>query len=135
MKKCDNCKNYIPEGMKLCPHCALLPPRLFPNFFLYLALSAVAVVCAVRFRPFAGAPSYPQVSMGMLWTAFLIFSVFALIFVFVCLTTFGAYKNRTYKGRLTKQEVAQFVRMKKHIEAGKHRYDNGKYCTVCGKKK
>lgn len=135
MKKCDKCKNYIPDGMKLCPHCSLLPPRLFPNFFLYLALSVAAIACAVRFRPFWGSPAYPQVSMGMLWTAFIIFAVFALIFVFVCITVLRDYKNRSFKGKLTKGEVNYFVNMKKHIEGGKHSYDNGKYCAVCGKRK
>lgn len=135
MKKCEKCKNYIPDGMKICPHCSLLPPRLFPNFYLYLALSVVAIVCAVRFRPFMGSPSYPQVSMGMLWTAFIIFTVFALIFLFVCFTVLRAHKNRTFKGRLSKSEVNYFVNTKKHIEADKHSYSNGKYCEVCGKKK
>ena len=135
MRKCENCKNKIPDGMKICPHCGLLPPRLFPNFFLYLALTAVAIVCAVRFRPFLGAPAYPQVTMGMLWTSFIIFAVFALIFLFVSLTLLNAYRNRTYKGKLTKAEVNRFVNMKKHIETGNHVYEDGKYCVVCGHKK
>lgn len=135
MKRCEKCKNYYPDEMKLCPHCSLLPPRLFPNFYLYLVLSIAAITCAVRFRPFLGSPSYPRVSMGMLWTAFIIFTVFSVVFVFVCVTVLRDYNNRTFKGRLSKGEINCFVRMKKHIEAGNHRYTNGKYCEICGKKK
>ena len=135
MKRCEKCHEYIPEGMKICPHCGLLPPRLFPNFYLYAVLSCVAIACAVYFRPFLGSPAYPQVAKGMLWVSFSIFAVFALVFIFVSFTVLRAYKNRTYKGKLTKAEVTRFVNMKKHIESGRHVYENGKYCKICGHKK
>jgi len=135
MTTCPKCKNLIPEGMKLCPHCGLLPPRLFPKFFLYILMTAVAVISAVIFRPFAGAPQAESVSMGVLWSAFVIFCVFALIFIFVSVVLWRDYSRRSYRGRLTKSEVARFVRMKKHIEQGNHSYGKNGFCTVCGAKR
>ena len=135
MTKCENCKNKIPDGMKICPHCGLLPPRLFPKFWLYLVLTLIAIGSAAYFRPFADPPAGDSVSVGTLWAAFVIFTVFALIFAFVCLVLGSGYARRSYRGRLTKAEVNSFVAMKKHIEAGHHTYDKGVYCTVCGRKK
>ena len=45
-------------------------------------------------------------------------------------------KNRTYRGKITKQERERFVKMKQHIEAKRHFYEKDiDYCTVCGNKK
>lgn len=135
MNKCENCNNHIPDGMKICPHCGLLPSKLFPYFYLYMVLTFIAVGCAVHFRPFLGSPAYPKVTMGMLWVSFLIFAVFGCIFLFVSLVMLRNYKNRSFRERLTKQEVIRFVNMKDHIKAGRHSYENGKYCSICGHKK
>lgn len=135
MTRCENCKNKIPDGMKICPHCGLLPPRLFPKFWLYLLLTLIAIVSAAYFRPFADPPAAGSVPAGTLWAAFVIFTVFALIFAFTCFVLGSSFARRTYKGRLTKAEVDRFVAVKNHIEAGRHTYDKGGYCTVCGHRK
>ena len=120
--------------MKICPHCGLLPPTLYPQFFLYLALTLIAAASAVYFRPFLDGPAIKNAGSIGLWAAFIVFVVFALIFAFVTLVLLRAYKNRSYKGKLTKAERDYFIKMKKHIELGRHSFD-GKYCTVCGKRK
>lgn len=65
MRECENCHNLIPEGMKICPHCSGLPPTLFPHFFVYLALTCVAIGAAVYFRPFLDGPASGQVVNGV----------------------------------------------------------------------
>ena len=135
MRKCDNCKNLIPEDMKICPHCGLLPPTLYPQFFLYAALTVIALICAVYFRPFAGGTVIGSASSGVLWAAFVIFLLFALVFLAVAVILLRAYRNRSFKQPLTKAERARFIRMKQHIESGHHYYEDGKYCSVCGHKK
>ncbi len=134
MRKCEHCKNMIPEDMKICPHCGLLPPTLYPQFFLYLALTLIAAFAAFYYRPFLNGPALGAAAEGTLWVAFCIFAVFMLIFGFVSVVLLRAYKNRSYKGKITKAERDYFIRMKKHIEAGSHKYE-GKYCTICGHRK
>ena len=123
----------IPDNMKICPHCSLLPPKRFP-LVQYSALTLIALFAAFYFRPFMDGPAIKSASTGTLWVAFVVFTVFALIFAFVALVLFRAYRNRSYKGKITNAERDYFVRMKKHIESGHHNFD-GKYCTVCGKRK
>lgn len=135
MRECENCHNLIPEGMKICPHCSGLPPTLFPHFFVYLALTCVAIGAAVYFRPFLDGPASGQVVNGVLWAAFTIFVFFAIIFTCVCVIVARDYSHRHFKGKLTKAERIRFINMKQHIESGRHFYDKGEYCTVCGHKK
>lgn len=136
MKQCEKCNNYIPDGMKICPHCGKLPPTLWPQFYLYALLAAVAVACAVYFRPFLAGPAIGEVSNGVLWVAMVIFAVFALIFIGVCFIVARDYANRSFKEPLTKAERARFINMKQHIEAKRHFYENDlPHCTVCGYKK
>lgn len=136
MEKCSKCGNYIPQDMKICPHCGLLPPTLWPHFYVYALLTVIAIVCAVYFRPFASGPVVGQVSRGALWAAFVIFVIFGIIFLGVSIILLNEYRHRTYRGKLTKAERQRFVLMKQHIEANKHVYEEGLgYCTVCGKKK
>ena len=136
MREFENCKNYIPEGMKICPHCGKLPPTLWPQFGVYAVLTLVAFVCAVYFRPFLSGPAIGEVSQGVLWVAMVIFVVFGLIFLGVSVIIMRDYKNRTYRGKLTKQERERFVKMKQHIESNRHFYEKGEsFCSVCGHKK
>lgn len=120
--------------MKICPHCSLLPPTLYPQFFLYLVLTLIATTSAAYFRPFLNGPVVEKTASIGLWAAFVVFAVLAIFFAFVTLVLLRAYKNRSYKGKLTKAERDYFIRMKKHIEAGNHKYE-GKYCTICGHRK
>ena len=69
MRECEKCGNYIPDGMKICPHCGKLPPTLWPQFGVYAVLTIVAIVCAVYFRPFLNGPVIGEVSQGVLWVA------------------------------------------------------------------
>lgn len=135
MRKCYKCSNLIPEGMQICPHCGKLPPRLFPQFFVFAFLAVFAAGCAVYFRPFLDSPVAGQVKQGILWVAFVIFVLFALIFLWVSSILLRDYRSRSFKGKLSKAEVERFVKMKKHIESGRHFYEKGQYCTVCGHKK
>ena len=132
MRECENCHNLIPEGMKICPHCSGLPPTLFPHFFVYLALTCVAIGAAVYFRPFLDGPASGQVVNGVLWAAFTIFVFFAIIFTCVCVIVARDYSHRRFKGKLTKAERIRFINMKQHIESGRHFYDkrNGEYKTL-----
>lgn len=120
--------------MKICPHCSLLPPTLYPQFFLYLVLTLIATASAVYFRPFLNGSVVEKTASIGLWAAFVVFAVLAMFFAFVTLVLLRAYNNRSYKGKLTKAERDYFIRMKKHIEAGKHKYE-GKYCAICGHRK
>ncbi len=136
MRECEKCKNFIPEGMKICPHCGKLPPTLWPQFYLYAVLTIVAVVCAVYFRPFLSGPAIGEVSTGVLWVAMVIFAVFGLIFLGVCVIVARDYSHRSFREPLTKQERLRFVNMKQHIESNRHFYENDvPYCTVCGHRK
>lgn len=136
MRECEKCGNYIPDGMKICPHCGKLPPTLWPQFGVYAVLTIVAIVCAVYFRPFLNGPVIGEVSQGVLWVAAVIFIVFGVIFLGVSVIILRDYKNRTYRGKLTKQERERFVKMKQHIESKRHFYEKElDYCTVCGNKK
>ena len=136
MRECENCKNYIPNGMKICPHCGKLPPTLWPQFGVYAVLTIVAFVCAVYFRPVLNGPAIGEVSTGVLWVATIVFVVFGLIFLGVSIIIAREYSNRTFREPLTKQERARFVNMKHHIESKRHFYeDKVDYCTVCGHKK
>ena len=136
MRDCQNCNNRIPDGMKICPHCGKLPMRLTPSLPLYGFLAIVAMVSAFLFRPFAYGPYIGEVGSGMLWVAFCIFCVFAFIFISVCVILINDYTHRTVREKLSKEEISRFVKMKQHIESGRHYYDAGsKYCSVCGKKK
>ncbi len=135
MQQCEKCGNYIPAGMKICPHCGLLPPTLWPQLGVYVFLTLVAFVCAVYFRPVLGGPVIGEVSNGVLWVAAVIFILFGLIFLGVSVIIARDYKNRSYRGKLTKQERARFVNMKQHIESNRHFYEKDVcYCTVCGHK-
>ena len=99
-------------------------------------LTIVAIVCAVYFRPFLNGPVIGEVSQGVLWVAAVIFIVFGVIFLGVSVIIMRDYKNRTYRGKLTKQERERFVKMKQHIESKRHFYEKElDYCTVCGHKK
>ena len=103
---------------------------------MYAVLTLVAFVCAVYFRPFLSGPAIGEVSQGVLWVAMVIFVVFGLIFLGVSVIIMHDYKNRTYRGKLTKQERERFVKMKQHIESNRHFYEKElDYCTVCGHKK
>ena len=104
--------------MKICPHCSGLPPTLFPHFFVYLALTCVAIGAAVYFRPFLDGPASGQVVNGVLWAAFTIFVFFAIIFTCVCVIVAKDYSHRRFKGKLTKAERIRFINMKQHIESG-----------------
>jgi len=121
--------------MKICPHCGKLPPTLYPQFVLYLILTLVALGAAFFFRPFLEGPYIGEVVIGVLWAAFVIFCFFGLIFAFVCIALLNDYSNRSYKGKLTKAERLRFIKMKQHIESGRHFYERGNYCTVCGQRK
>lgn len=136
MRECENCKNFIPQGMKICPHCGKLPPTLWPQFGIYAVLTVVALACAVYFRPFLNGPAIGEVSTGVLWVATIVFVVFGLIFLGVSIIIMRDYKNRTFREPLSKAERARFVNMKHHIEAKRHFYEeNIDYCTVCGHRK
>lgn len=93
MRECENCKNYIPEGMKICPHCGKLPPTLWPQFGVYAALTLIAVACAVYFRPFLNGPAMGEVAQGVLWVAAVIFIVFGVIFLGVSVIIARDYKK------------------------------------------
>ncbi len=122
--------------MKICPHCGKLPPTLWPQFGVYAVLTLIALVCAVYFRPFLNGPAAGEVSQGVLWVAMAIFIVFGLIFLGVSIIIARDYNNRSYRGKLTKQERERFVKMKQHIESNRHFYEKDiAYCTVCGHKK
>ncbi len=122
--------------MKICPHCGKLPPMLWPQFGVYAVLTIIALVCAVYFRPFLNGPAAGEVSQGVLWVAMVIFIVFGLIFLGVSIIIARDYNNRSYRGKLTKQERERFVKMKQHIESNRHFYEKDiAYCTVCGHKK
>ena len=135
MRECEICHNRIPEGMKICPHCGKLPPTLYPHFFVYLALTLVAIGAAVYFRPFLDGPASGQVVTGVLLAAFTVFVFFTIIFACVCIIVARDYSNRSFKEKLTKAERIRFINMKQHIESRRHFYDKGEYCTVCGHKK
>ena len=136
MRECENCNNFIPQGMKICPHCGKLPPTLWPQFGVYAVLTIIAFVCAVYFRPFLDGPALGEVSKGVLWVATVIFLVFGVIFLGVSIIILREYKNRTFREPLTKQERTRFVNMKQHIAGTRHFYeDNLDYCTVCGHRK
>lgn len=132
MKTCKNCRNGIPDGMKICPHCGKLPPQLFPNFYLYLVLTAVAVASAVCFRPFSVGKFGGQLSSGMLWVSFCVFVIFALIFASVCLVVYADCKRAGKGEKLSRAEITRFKNMRRHIAAGRHYYANDEFCTVCG---
>ena len=135
MRECEICHNRIPEGMKICPHCGKLPPTLYPHFFVYLALTLVAIGAAVYFRPFLDGPASGQVVTGVLWAAFTVFVSFTIIFACVCIIVARDYSNRSFKEKLTKAERIRFINMKQHIESRRRFYDKREYCTVCGHKK
>ena len=135
MRECEICHNHIPEGMKICPHCGKLPPTLYPHFFVYLALTLVAIGAAVYFRPFLDGPASGQVVTGVLWAAFTVFVFFTIIFACVCIIVARDYSNSSFKEKPTKAERIRFINMKQHIESRRHFYDKGEYCTVCGHKK
>ncbi len=136
MTECENCKSLIPENMKICPHCGKLPPTLWPQFFLYVLLTVVAFGSAAYFRPFLNGPVIGEAAVGVLWVALVIFIIFGIIFLNVSIIVMKDYKNRSFKGKLTKAERQRFIKMKQHIDGGRHFYDEGgMYCTVCGHKK
>ena len=136
MRDCPKCGNRIPDGMKICPHCGKLPIRLGGRFPLYIVLTAVAVLSAVLFRPFLNGPYIGKTTDGMLWVAFAVFCLFALIFLCVVLVTWHDYSHRTVREKLSSAEVQRFVNMKKHIESNRHFYEQGEsFCSVCGHKK
>lgn len=135
MKVCNNCRNAIPDGMKICPHCTKMPTQLFPNFYIYLALTIVATVSAVCFRPFAVGKAAAQLSTGMLWVSFCIFAVFALIFAFVCLTVLSDYKNTKPEHRMSVAEINRYNNTRRHINEGRHVCGPDGFCTVCGKRR
>lgn len=136
MRDCKKCGNRIPDGMKICPHCGKLPMRLGGKFVLYIFLTLVAVCSAVVFRPFLAGPYVGRESQAMLWIAFVVFSLFALVFLCVVLIMWHDYSHRTVREKLSVVEVQRFVNMKKHIESKHHFYENGgRYCSVCGYKK
>ncbi len=136
MRDCAKCKNRIPDGMKICPHCGKLPIRLGGKFVLYIVLTLVAVSSAAVFRPFAGGMYIGKESQAMLWIAFCVFALFALIFLCVVLIMWYDYSHRTVREKLNAAEVQRFVNMKKHIESSRHFYEKGeRYCSVCGHKK
>ncbi|MDO4816704.1 MAG: hypothetical protein Q4A83_08965 [Bacillota bacterium] len=132
MKVCNNCRNGIPDGMKICPHCSKLPPQLFPNFYLYLVLTIVALGASVYFRPFANVSMLEQVSVGMLWVAFVIFAIFGLLFAFVSVAVFRDCKHIPASEKLGRSEITRYKNMCRHISAGRHYYAQDDFCTVCG---
>ncbi len=136
MRECAKCKNKIPEGMKICPHCGKLPMHLGGKFVLYIVLTLVAIASATVFRPFAGGMYIGKESQAMLWIAFCVFCLFAVIFISVVLILWYDYSHRTVREKLSTAEVQRFVNMKKHIESKHHFYEKGeRYCSVCGYKK
>lgn len=136
MRECESCGNYIPDKMKLCPHCGALPPVLWPHFYVYALLTVIAAAAGVYFRPFGNGPVQGELSQGTLWVALVVFCVFFLIFLFVSIILLRDYNRRSYRGKLTKAERTRFINMKKHINSGRHFYDKElPYCTVCGHKK
>lgn len=136
MKNCVKCGNRIPEGMKICPHCGKLPMHLGGKFVLYIVLTLVASFSAIVFRPFLNGPYIGKESQAMLWVAFFVFCIFALIFLCVVLVQWHDYSHRTVREKLSADEVRRFVNMKKHIESKHHYYEKGeRYCSVCGYKK
>lgn len=132
MKQCKNCRNGIPDGMKICPHCGKLPPRLFPNFYIYLVLMLVAFGAAVYFRPFSNAAMLAKVAAGTLWVSFCIFLIFGLLFAFVSITVLRDCRSVPKSERLTGAETIRYKNMRKHIAAGRHYYAQDDFCTVCG---
>jgi len=134
MKICKNCKNAIPDGMKLCPHCEKLPPQLFPIFYVYMLLTLTALAAAVYFRPFANDAMLEKVSVGMLWVAFVIFIIFALLFIFVSTAVLRDCRHVPHSERLSRQETVRYKNMRRHISAGRHYYTDSEYCNVCGRR-
>lgn len=136
MQECPSCHNLIPKDMKICPHCGKLPPKLFPQFAVYLALTVVAFLAAFYFRPFMNPAMAAQLSTAMMWISFVIFIVFGIIFLAVSFVIWKDYSRRSFRGHLSSAEVQRFVNMRQHIETEHHFYRAGdKYCSVCGKKK
>lgn len=133
MKKCSRCENMIPEGMKLCPHCCPVPPKLPSKFGLYCVLCLVALFCAFWFRPFAGGTVISQADTVVLWAAFVIFTLFGLFFAFIAYAIKKDYLSHGFG--LTKAERTRFIKMKQHIESGHHHYEGSKYCSICGHKR
>ncbi len=134
MKVCKNCRNGIPDGMKICPHCEKLPPRT-SNVILYLVLTLVAFAAAVYFRPFANADMLEKTSQGMLWVAFVIFIVFGAIFAFACISLLKACKRVPEDKKLTRLELMHFKNVRKHISIGRHYYGADGFCAFCGQRK
>lgn len=135
MRECERCHNRIPDKMRICPHCGVLPPSLWPRFYVYAVMTLVAIASAVLFRPFLNGMYIGEVSNGVLWAAFTVFVFFALIFICVCLVTAKDYSRRSFKEPVSKAERIRFINMKQHIESGRHFYEKGQYCTVCGRRK
>lgn len=132
MRECERCHNRIPERMKICPHCGMLPPTLWPRFYVYTVMLLVAIGSAVLFRPFLDGPYIGELSVVVLWAAFAVFVLFAIIFAGVCIITAKDYSNRSFRDRLSKEERIRFINMKQHIESGRHFYEKDSFCTVCG---
>ena len=118
-----------------------MPPLQRASAYAFPALFRVSCAdmrCDRRsgvLRPFLDGPASGQVVNGVLWAAFTIFVFFAIIFTCVCVIVARDYSHRRFKGKLTKAERIRFINMKQHIESGRHFYDKGEYCTVCGHKK
>ena len=112
MRECEQCKNMIPDKMRICPHCGKLPPTLWPQFYLYVVLTLIAFGCAVYFRPFLNGPVIGQTATGVLWVAEVVFLIFGIIFLNVSIIVMKDYRNRSFKDKLTKPERERFIKMK-----------------------
>ena len=57
MRECENCKNYIPEGMKICPHCGKRMRTPMTTF--------EKVYAAVRLIPRGSVATYGQIAAAI----------------------------------------------------------------------
>lgn len=135
MRECKNCRNLIPEGMRICPHCGTLPKSVPKQFYLYAVLTVIAAGSAVYFRPFAGGAAIGKVSPGALIASFAIFILLAVIFLAVSLVLLAIGTDGDKENKFSREERKRFANMQQHIRSQHHFYENGEYCSVCGHKK
>lgn len=133
MRECKKCRNLIPDGMRICPHCESLPNSVPKQFYLYAVLTVISAISAVYFRPFAGGAVMGEMSPGALIAGFVILVLFALIFLAVSVILLVAGKDADRSQKLKAAERRRIKNMQQHIRSQHHFYENGSdYCSVCG---
>ena len=135
MRECKNCRNLIPGGMRICPHCGTMPKSVPKQFYLYAVLTVIAAGSAVYFRPFAGGAAIGSASPGMLIASFAIFILLAVFFLAVSLVLIVNGTDGDKESRFSREERKRFAAMQQHIRSQHHFYEDGKYCSVCGHRK